>query len=373
MNKVEVNLDFLRYCINPKIPLPDNVHSIDWKRMMGWAEQQAIVGVIYQGILRADKDIQIPFDILMQWIGYAQRIEMQNRLLNKRCVEVVKEYNNAGFQCCVLKGQGNATLYDVRCKKEDGKCMALLRQPGDIDIWVYAKADGKSQREEVVAYVKREHPEAEVRYYHIEYMDSGVPVEVHFKPGIMNNPVYNRRLQTFYGRMADEGFMMAELPDGVGEIPVPTEEFNIVFQLAHMMHHFFDEGIGLRQMIDYYYLLHSAKDDVRGKMSDVRETLKYLNLYKFAGAVMYIMKEVLGLDEKYLIVPVDEKRGRTLLKEILKGGNFGQHSGLTQHSTGMKYFLKTKRNFKLAYEYPTEAFCEPFFRTWHFFWRMCYK
>ena len=176
MNKVEVNLDFLRYCINPKIPLPDNVHSIDWKRMMGWAEQQAIVGVIYQGILRADKDIQIPFDILMQWIGYAQRIEMQNRLLNKRCVEVVKEYNNAGFQCCVLKGQGNATLYDVRCKKEDGKCMALLRQPGDIDIWVYAKADGKSQREEVVAYVKREHPEAEVRYYHIEYMDSGVPL-----------------------------------------------------------------------------------------------------------------------------------------------------------------------------------------------------
>ena len=173
--------------------------------------------------------------------------------------------------------------------------------------------------------------------------------------------------------MADEGLMMAELPDGVGEIPVPTDEFKIVFQLAHMMHHFFDEGIGLRQMIDYYYLLHSAKDDVRGKMSDVRETLKYLNLYKFAGAVMYIMKEVLGLDEKYLIVPVDEKRGRTLLKEILKGGNFGQHSGLTQHSTGMKYFLKTKRNFKLAYEYPTEAFCEPFFRTWHFFWRMCYK
>lgn len=126
-------------------------------------------------------------------------------------------------------------------------------------------------------------------------------------------------------------------------------------------------------MIDYYYLLQNAKDDVRSKTEDVRETLKYLNLYDFAGAVMYIMKEVLGLEEKYLIVPVDERRGKTLLKEILKGGNFGKYSGLTKHSIGTKFFLKIWRNLHFVREYPAEALCEPFFRTWHFFWRMRHK
>ena len=106
-------------------------------------------------------------------------------------------------------------------------------------------------------------------------------------------------------------------------------------------------------------------------MEDVRETQKYLNLDKFAGAVMYIMK-VLGLDEKYLIVPVDERRGKTLLNEILKGGNFGHYSGLDQNNALKKFFQKIWRNIQLVKEYPAEALCEPVFRTWHFFWRLAH-
>lgn len=356
--------EFIRYAMNPDAQSVPDVNGMDWHRLYQFACEQTILGVVFEGVKRlGEQGLKPPFNLLMEWIGLAEQIANQNKKLNKRCIEVIREYQEAGFQCCVLKGQGNATMYPN----------PYSRMPGDIDVWVRSMSDGRCNKDEIIRYAKKKSPKAEVRFYHVEYEWKGVPVELHYMPGIMNNPIYNRRLQQWYNRKADEGFKMAELPDGVGEIPVPTEEFNIVFQLAHMMHHFFDEGIGLRQMIDYYYLLRNAKDDVRGKMSDVRETLKYLNLYKFAGAVMYIMKEVLGLDEKYLIVPVDEKRGRTLLKEILKGGNFGKFSGLTQHSTGMKYFLKTKRNFKLAYEYPAEAFCEPFFRTWHFFWRMCYK
>ena len=184
-----------------------------------------------------------------------------------------------------------------------------------------------------------------------------------------------------------------ELPDGAGCIPVPSWDYNIIFQLAHMMHHFFDEGIGLRQMIDYFYLLKSNRDiidkgSLRSKSkenlsennsgpAENAEMLRCLNLYNFAGAVMYIMKEVLGLEEKYLIVPVDERRGKTLLREILKGGNFGQSDVRWKKAegrwhTGKKYFLKIARNMQFVREYPAEALCEPVFRTWHFFWRMAH-
>ena len=106
----------------------------------------------------------------------------------------------------------------------------------------------------------------------------------------------------------------------------------------------------------------------------VQRELKYLGLWKFAGAVMYVMKEVLGLSEDKMIVPMDEKRGKLLLTEILNGGNFGKHftkyGHFTQQGMAKKYFLKIWRNMHFVRYYPAEALSEPIFRTWHFFWRI---
>ena len=91
--------------------------------------------------------------------------------------------------------------------------------------------------------------------------------------------------------------------------------------------------------------------------------MKYLNLYRFAGAVMYVMEEVFAMKKEFFIAPVDKKRGKTLLKEMLKGGNFGQHSGLTNHSRVKKYFMKNCRSLHFIRQYPAQAICEPMFRT----------
>ena len=109
------------------------------------------------------------------------------------------------------------------------------------------------------------------------------------------------------------------------------------------------------------------------RVQSLEFSLSYLGLYKFAGAVMWVLHKVCGLEEAYMIAPMDEWRGKLLLDEILKGGNFGHYSGLTNHSTGTKYFLKIKRNMRFVRAYPSEALCEPLFRTWHFFWRVLVK
>ena len=106
----------------------------------------------------------------------------------------------------------------------------------------------------------------------------------------------------------------------------------------------------------------------------VQRELKYLGLWKFAGAVMYVLHEVLGLPEERMIAPMGEKRGKLLLAEILNGGNFGQHftkyGHFTQQGMAKKYFLKIWRNMHFVRFYPAEALSEPIFRTWHFFWRL---
>lgn len=98
---------------------------------------------------------------------------------------------------------------------------------------------------------------------------------------------------------------------------------------------------------------------------------------KFARAVMYVLHEALGLSEKKMIAPIDEKRGKLLLAEILNGGNFGQrftkYGHFTQKGMAKKYFLKIWRNMHFVRYYPAEALSEPIFRTWHFFWRLRHK
>ena len=105
--------------------------------------------------------------------------------------------------------------------------------------------------------------------------------------------------------------------------------------------------------------------------------MRYLGLYDFAGAVMYVLHEVLGLPEERMIAPMDVKRGKLLLAEIMDGGNFGKHATkyghFTQQGTTKKYFLKIWRNMHFVRYYPAEALSEPIFRTWHFFWRLFLK
>ena len=367
-------LQFLRYSLDEVQELPESAKSIDWKAMMAWAERQSIVGIIFGGIQKADKASEIPFEVLMKWIGDANLIENRNKLLNNRCVEVVEYFRTEGFESCILKGQGNAILYDVRGKKEDGRSLALLRTPGDIDVWVRPKSDVRCKKEDVkrvIWFAREKNPRAKACYHHVDYgAFNGVEVEMHYRPSFMFNPLHNNHLQRWL-MVHGEGFMV-DLPEGAGKIQIPNWEFNIIFQLSHVYNHLLHEGIGLRQLVDYYYLLRS---DGRSKMDDVSNTLRYLGLDKIAGAMMWMLNEVLGLPEEYLIAPKDEKRGKILLTEIMKGGNLGHYDAENQkaNSAIKRNLQRIKRDMRMMRYFPSECMWEPVFRVYHYFWRQKYK
>ena len=439
---------FLKYCLGKKVDMSMVVTNLDWRQLYTFASNQAIIGFCFNGINRLGQEFPDELkknpirDLLMTWMGAAQQIHRHNMKVNMVASKLFSMLREDGLRCCVLKGQGNALMYPN----------PYSRTPGDIDVWVNAS------REDITEYAKT-HFEIgdDIRFHHLETSFDGVPVELHFFPGIMNNPLYHARLQKWFKRNADlQCSNVVSLPDGIGEIAIPTTAFNVIYQLTHLYHHFFDEGIGMRQIIDYYYVVcdfykvyqNSSKThpssltlmggststpspssseggdvtalrcseplrskdggpskvspgcagwdrlDGSGDMTSdasassasttdssastaldvVQRELKYLGLWKFARAVMYVLHEALGLSEEKMIAPMDEKRGKLLLAEILNGGNFGQHFTKYGHFThqGMakKYFLKIWRNMHFVRYYPAEALSEPIFRTWHFFWRM---
>ncbi|MBM0144324.1 nucleotidyltransferase family protein [Prevotella copri] len=366
---------FLRYCLEDKVDLSMVVSNMDWRQLYTFASKQAILGICFDGIGRLGEEYPeelrlnpIGKELLMFWMGKAQQIRRQNMKVNVVASKLYSMLREDGLRCCILKGQGNAVMYSN----------PYSRTPGDVDVWVNAS------REEITEYAKCHFKlEDDIRFHHLETTLDGVPVELHFFPGIMNNPIYNSRLQKWFRRNADlQCSHIVGLPDETGEIAVPTSAFNVVYQLTHLYHHFFDEGIGMRQIIDYYYVVISDYLLVNNDKSLViRDTLqrelKHLGLWKFAGAVMYVLHEALGLSEEKMIAPMDEKRGKLLLAEILNGGNFGRHFAkyghFTQQGMAKKYFLKIWRNMHFVRYYPAEALCEPIFRTWHFFWRLKHR
>lgn len=239
--------DFLKYCLDRKDNMSNVVADIDWQQLYFFASKQAILGLCFDGIERLGKEYPeelkqnpIERDLLMTWMGKAQQIRRQNMKVNTVASKLFSMLREDGLRCCILKGQGNALMYPN----------PYSRTPGDIDIWV----EGGDKR--VISFVRSISPHEKACYHHIEFPSyKGVEVEVHYRPSFLQCFWHNRKLQKYYERVKEEQFSHRVMLGEQGEIAIPTVEFNLIFQLTHIFSHLMNEGIGLRQLLDYYYVL----------------------------------------------------------------------------------------------------------------------
>ncbi len=399
------------------------------------------MGVLFDGIKKLPAEhVGMEKELLLQWMAESQMLEKANVRLNDTAIQVSEWFRKKGFRTCILKGQGNALMYPN----------PYSRTPGDIDIWV----EGGDKR--VISFVRSISPHEKACYHHIEFPSyKGMEVEVHYRPSFLLCFWHNRKLQKYYERVKEEQFSHQVMLGEQGEIAIPTVEFNLIFQLTHIFSHLMNEGIGLRQLVDYYFVICDfykvyqnssnpsvslskgsstfspspsssgsgdvtapsrcseplrSKDggpskvspncagwdrrDAIGDMTSatatalssfaanssaaidrVQKELKELGLWKFAGAIMYIMQEVFGVPASRLIVHPNEKYGKFVLNEVLEAGNFGKHDARNRFGRSQlgHNLQRVYRDIRLVRYFPAEALCEPLFRIWHFFWRLKYK
>lgn len=438
----------------------------EWQVLFEFCKRQSLLGVGFAAVEKLHEvGVECPADIRLKWYGYALKIERMNEKLNMQCGEITKRYEHDELRCCILKGQGNLLNYP--------ESLRMRRTPGDIDLWCITPPSGLSMPNAslrdytnyhginaVMEYVRMQYrlqgidANPKACYHHIDAPDmDGVKVEVHYRPAFLRSPLRNWRMQRWFEHHADEcmknkthlGFSMM------------TSSVNVVYHMCHLYTHIFEGGIGLRQLMDYYFALRVWHNDVmeckdlqsQGMWSEglgtpvmskeeVMKVIRSFGMGKFAGAVMFVINEVFGggneneksqwrtrretdgcpqadfvgeressefkrnlnggpqaddgeerelkrinreLKENnfapWMICEPNEKEGKKLLDEIMKGGNFGQYDtrdaalkkgGMVKHG-----IWKLKRVMRLVRSYPEEALWEPVFRVWHFGWRMMYN
>ena len=239
--QLQIFFDFLRFCIGSAKEIPDSLKEADWKKLYAIAKKQCLVGVLFDGIKKLPAEhVGMEKELLLQWMAESQMLEKANVRLNDAAIQVSEWFRKKGFRTCILKGQGNALMYPN----------PYSRTPGDIDIWV----EGGDKR--VISFVRSISSHEKACYHHIEFPSyKGVEVEVHYRPSFLLCFWHNRKLQKYYERVKEEQFSHRVMLGEQGEIAIPTVEFNLIFQLTHIFSHLMNEGIGLRQLVDYYYVL----------------------------------------------------------------------------------------------------------------------
>lgn len=389
-----------------------------WDACYQFAKRQTLVGVLFDGIQRLPKELAPARPLLLRWLSDSESIRRRNMRMDRASAYIYNKVCAADFRCCILKGQGNALLYPHPSS----------RIPGDVDVWVMANRE--ELRHVALSLTEGDGSSFQESLNHIGLTVHGVSVELHSTPVLLNSPLHNSRLQKWLKRNADlQCSNRIALPNNAGEVAVPTVSFNIIYQLCHLFHHCFYEGVGLRQIVDYYFVLKntdfsgntngvsgntdegclflntdftdftdrvSGNADLDGVLSNtdcadfldsssgglgevdsggslvaLQEELKWLGLWEFAGAVMYVLREVMGLDEKRMICAPDERRGRLLLEEIMAGGNFGHYDERNRFGQGALWhnIQRFRRDWRMLRFYPSEALSEPLFRACHFLWR----
>lgn len=324
----------------------------EWDELYSLAKKQSLVGVCFAGVQKLVLQHQEPPEILyLTWMGMAAKIQQRNEVVNRQCAELQVKFSADGLDACILKGQGVAVVYPEHLRG--------LRQSGDIDVWI------SGSRNETLAYVQKMTPTKQVTILHAELsVFPDTDVEVHFKPTYLRCPWKNRRLQAWF-----EEFEEFEKFPEVNGFRCPTDEFNLVFLALHIFRHLLGEGIGMRQLMDYYFVLKHVQDDyTRTRAYDV---LKSLGLGKFAGALMWICGELFGLSKEAMLCAPDTNLGQMILQEIELAGNFGQHDERMKdgESSWHRFCRTNATNLKYIRYFPEEVLCTPFYRVWHRCWQ----
>lgn len=326
----------------------ETVSNEEWLSIYDEATRQSLLGVVYSAICKLPQDVRPSMDILFQWASEAENIRGFNVLLNSEAARYTQMFAEKGRRSFILKGPANARLYPD----------PFSRQPGDIDIWV----DGGK---EAVAQMLREQKlwsgdTAHTHHISLPHNEHGVLVEVHFRACTGNcNPFSNRRLQKFLNAETGESTLVTE------GFYVPGMKFALVMQLSHIQRHASGEGIGFRQLMDYYFLLKNSSDDERLYVS---RNIKALGLSHVAGALMWLLQNVFHLEEDLMIYKPNKTLGEWLLNRVLEGGNFGHYDAMEKRNIFVRFFM----NRVLAYHRTKLDFWEGFWNVF-FYWCWFFK
>ena len=291
----------------------------DWRQILGMAQKQAVLGLIYAGVSRLPKPLMPKQQTVLRLYGLAEQIRRKNREIAAITREICGWFEEAGLEPIVLKGQSVGAFY----------ADPELRQSGDLDLFFHR------DYERVVPIVQVRGISVELDTHHDTFVYQGIVVELHREPCDL---VRKSRVhyEPAFQNWGEEGMRVLE-PTG-----------NAFLILMHAALHFMASGLGLRQFCDWAVLLQHV---VRQKeWNEVIKLMEEQGAGCFAREFTVLAVEILGVNGPWQVEVLHKSRKnlrQVLLHELIRQGNFG-HQDVPQKGEVRKWFIYTTKKFLMT-------------------------
>lgn len=338
-------LSLLKVSLCDDKPNPKDFENTDWNWIFKMAQKQTVIPLILDGLSVLPKEVHPGMPQKMKMMAYVQSVEKTNlkhRQVIGRINGILKEN---GIEVVFMKGQTTALRYPN----------PLHRQPGDIDFVV-----DKSKFDEtldILDKIGRTDRELIHEHHGMAYVE-GIPIEPHYKIHNYQRPSTDRVIQKLFNEVFPSELIYTDI-DGY-EIPILPPTFESVFLISHMVNHIYEEGLGLRQVIDYSLFLKKNGMVIDWKRHE--EYLKEMRMTKAWRIFTCLCIDYLGLKTEAAIKDFsnkEKKDAKRLFEDIMRLGNFGRGEYVFKHNGMMdalsNYLWVVKRCLKMGFVCPSEA------------------
>ena len=374
---IEDFFSILQAAIGKSVRLSHSLSDDEWQEMFELAQKQALLGIAFEGVKKLPQEYWPKGGMVLKWTMATEAIKHRNRQTTDVCLRLTEIMSKEGFDICILKGQANHVYYD---RLIDGVSLGMLRVCGDVDAWIWPKEKILHSVKCIIDYCQRKNILLSLCHLHAEVKPiGGVPVEIHFRPSFLNAPWRNRCFQKLFQIARFENVEI----DKCGIVKKLRVDYDLIFQMNHIYRHLLDEGVGMRQVLDFYVLLKEYNKEQNEQTelmnrSEIMLHIRTCGMRCFASALMFVLQDMFDMSNDELLCAASEKHGTFLLDEKMAAGNFGHYDERTKtlevRKGKLSYQLQKaqrrfKRNLRFLTSYPEEVICEPFARVYHFMWR----
>ena len=319
----------------------------EWKAVEDFFARQSLNGLLPDAIASLPATLQPPIAVKMPMIARQLQVERMNHVMNRELLAFTSELNQRAIPYILMKGQGVATHYPNPAH----------RTCGDIDLYVPKEYLNNVHRGLMAFGATRDHENV----HHVCYNSRGIVWELHHSICYFQKEKREQMFMHYVQKAMQETPCYAAI--GGGQVRVLPPTINVVLLLAHIVDHFYCEGIGLRQLCDYALLLHHKRDEInQDELVEILDALSMTRAYRVFG---YICTHYLGMPQEALLQQPSKTEidlAHLVMVNCLSGGNFGHANAKNRHSAWQKvmfYIRYLSHLWHFRQLHPSEALWWP--------------
>ena len=312
--------------------------AYSWQSILKSYEDHALLGVVADTILSLSNQTQLSDHQRNYIFQYVANLHQKHFQTQQAIVSAFEKLEGAGCNPILLKGEGLAQIYPLRC----------IRACGDVDVYV-----GEKDFDMAVACMQSlcvandvEQAKFGNHDYSIKY--KGIPFEIHFKPGYASVEKAEPRFQELAN-----SWLVPEKCQSINilgkSILIPAAQYNILYVFDHLTRHYRNSELGIRQFIDWALLLKKS-DFQESVLKTHLEELQILDAWRRLAGVLHV---ALGMENIPFYDAGDTIRSEKIIQVVMSRGNFAQQLTELEAKGGLYYLLSLfKRSREIGLVFP---------------------